>query len=43
MNSKKAKQQRRLAKDMAKGKPPDEAEKIYKRLKKTHKAIKGEI
>jgi hypothetical protein len=42
MNSKKAKQQRRLAKRMAKGKPPGEEDKIYKRLKNTYKETKGE-
>ena len=43
MNSKKAKQQKRLAKRMAQGKPPGEVEKVYKRLIETYKKVKGHL
>lgn len=43
MNSKKAKQLRKLARRMAHGKPPGETNIIYNRLKKTYKVTKGEI
>lgn len=43
MNSKQAKKQRRIAKQMAVNKPPSEVDKTYKRLKSTYKTVKGQI
>lgn len=40
MNSKKAKKLKRIAIDMAKGKPASEIGKIYKRLKNTAKGTR---